>query len=88
MTRFHTPDLGRNPDDPFARDADGKLVRRNYWLDMSDRSLVLAMTAGIGANLPNEEKRAHLADLKRQHLIDEVCVQEILPPRNETAPSR
>ena len=80
MTRFHTPDLGQNPDNPFARDADGKLVRRNYWLDMSDRSLVLAMTAGIGAHLPNEEKRAHLADLNRQHLVDDVCVQEILPP--------
>ena len=80
MTEFHKPDLGLNPDNPFARDADGKLVRRGYWLDMSDRSLILAMTAGIGANLPNEEKRVHLADLNRQHLVDEVCVQEILPP--------
>ena len=80
MTRFYKPDLGRTPDDPFARDADGKLVRRSYWLDMSDRSLILAMTNGIGANLPNEQKRAHLADLNRQHLVDEVCVQEVLPP--------
>jgi hypothetical protein len=47
---------------------------------MSDRSLILAMTSGIGANLANPEKRAHLADIGREHLVDEVCVQEILPP--------
>ena len=80
MPQFYSPDLGQNPDDPFARDANDTLVRRSYWLDMSDRSLILTMTAGIGAHLPNEEKRAHLADLNREHLIDEVCVQEILPP--------
>ena len=47
---------------------------------MNDRSLVMAMTNGVGANLTNDEKRAHLTDLKRQHLIDQVCIQEILPP--------
>ena len=80
MTQFYEPDLGTNPNDPFARDAAGKLVRRDYWLDMSDRSLVMAMTAGIGAHVPNEQKRAHLADLGRAHLIDEVCIQDVLPP--------
>ncbi len=80
MPRFYEPDLGANPDDPFARDTGGKLVRRSYWLDMSDRSLVLAMTQGLGADLPNEAKRAHLADLGRGHLIDQICLQEILPP--------
>jgi hypothetical protein len=80
MTRFHQPDLGREPDSPFARDADDKLIRRNYWLDMNDRSLVLAMTQGIGAHLTNDEKRAHLSDLKRGHVIDQICTQEILPP--------
>ena len=80
MSRFYEPDLSANPDDPFARDQDGKLVRRGYWLDMSDRSLVLAMTQGLGANLPNEAKRAHLADIGRDHLIDQICLQEILPP--------
>jgi hypothetical protein len=49
-------------------------------MDMPDRTLVTVMTQGIGANLTNDEKRAHLTDLKRQHLIDEVCIQEILPP--------
>ena len=39
-----------------------------------------AMTQGIGAHLTNDEKRAHLTDLKREHLIDQVCIQEILPP--------
>lgn len=83
MTRFYEPDLGANPDDPFARGPEGKLVRRGFWLDMSDRSLVLAMTMGLGAHLTNEEKRAHLADLKREHLIDQVCLQEILPPEKD-----
>lgn len=80
MIRFCQPDLGSEPDSPFARDASNKLVRRGNWLDMNDRSLVMAMTKGIGAHLTNEEKRAHLIGLKREHLIDQVCVQEILPP--------
>ncbi|MBO6781753.1 MAG: hypothetical protein JJ899_00495 [Alphaproteobacteria bacterium] len=80
MPDFYKPDLGANPDDPFARDADGRLVRRSFWLDMSDRSLVMAMTQGLGANLANEHKRAHLADIGRAHLVDQVCVQEIIPP--------
>ena len=80
MPQFYQPDLGANPDDPFARDADGKLVRRGFWLDLSDRSLVLALTAGLGANLTNDQKRAQLQDLGRAHLIDQVCTVEILPP--------
>ena len=47
---------------------------------MTDRTLVMVMVNGIGAHLTNDEKRAHLTDLKRDHLIDQVCVQEILPP--------
>ena len=47
---------------------------------MNDRSLVMVMTNGIGAHLTNDEKRAHLTDLKRDHLIEQVCIQEILPP--------
>jgi hypothetical protein len=47
---------------------------------MNDRSLVMVMTQGFGAHLTNDEKRAHLLDLKREHLIDQVCIQEILPP--------
>jgi hypothetical protein len=83
MTRFCEPDLGTEPDSPYARDASNKLVRRSYWLDMNDRSLVMVMTNGIGAHLTNDEKRAHLTDLKRDHLIDQVCIQEILPPEKE-----
>jgi len=80
MTRFYQPDLGADLDSPFARDAANKLVRRSYWLDLNDRSLVMVLTQGIGAHLTNDEKRAHLMDLKREHLIDQVCIQEILPP--------
>jgi hypothetical protein len=80
--KFYQPDLGSNPDDPFARDADGKLVRRPYWLDMPDSSVVLAMTQGVGASLNNEQKRAHLKDIGREQLIEQVCVQEVLPPED------
>ena len=80
MSRFYEPDLTLDPNSPFVRDASNKLVRRNYWMDMDDRTLVIVMTQGIGANLTNDEKRAHLIDLKREHLIDQVCTQEILPP--------
>ncbi len=78
--RFYQPDLSQEFDSPFVRDGADKLFRRSYWLDMNDRTLVLVMTNGIGANLTNDEKRAHLLDLKRGHLIDQVCIQEILPP--------
>ena len=37
---------------------------------------------GIGMNLTNEEKKNHLIDIKRDNLIDQVCVQEILPPED------
>ena len=36
MSRFYQPDLGSEPDSPFARDANNKLIRRSYWLDMND----------------------------------------------------
>jgi hypothetical protein len=80
MANFYSPDLGQNPDDPFARDADGKLVRRSFWLDMSDRSLVLAMTQGLGVPLSNEQKKLHIEDIGRGHLLDQICTVEILPP--------
>jgi hypothetical protein len=81
MPRYYEPDLTVDPNSPFVRDAANKLVRRGYWMDMNDRTLVMVMTQGIGANLSNDEKRAHLADLKREHLIEQVCTQEILPPQ-------
>jgi hypothetical protein len=80
MPRYYEPDLTVDPNSPFVRDSANKLVRRGYWVDMNDRTLVMVMTQGIGANLSNDEKRAHLADLNREHLIDQVCTQEILPP--------
>jgi hypothetical protein len=42
MPRFYERDS--EPDSPFARDANNKLVHRSYWLDMNDRSLVMVMT--------------------------------------------
>ncbi len=81
MPRFYQPDLSEDIDSPFARDGADKLVRRSYWLDMNDRTLVMVMVNGIGKNLTNDERRAHLTDLRREHLIDQVCIQEILPPQ-------
>ena len=83
MPRFYEPDLTVDPDSPFVRDAANKLVRRGYWMDMNDRTLIMIMKQGIGANLTNDEKRAHLIDLKRERLIDQVCTQEILPPERD-----
>ncbi len=80
MTRFYQPNLSQDINNPFIRDGADKLVRRSYWLDMDNRTFVMVMVNGIGANLTNDEKRAHLADLRRDHLIDQICVQEILPP--------
>ena len=80
MTRFYQPDLSQDINSPFIRDGADKLVRRSYWMDMDDRTLVMVMVNGIGAHLTNEEKKAHLADLRRDHLFDQVCIQEILPP--------
>ena len=85
MTRFYQPDLSQEIDSPFVRDGDNKLVRRSYWLDMDDRTLVMVMVNGIGKNLSNDEKRAHLEDLGRGRLIDQICIQEILPPESDGA---
>ena len=51
MTQFFQPDLGQDIDNPFIRDGANKLVRRSYWVDMNDRTLVMVMVNGIGANL-------------------------------------
>ncbi len=80
MSQFYKPDLETELDSPFVRDENERLIRRSYWLDMSDRTLLGALTKGIGSNLSNDEKRAHLNDIGRTHLIDEICTQEILPP--------
>tara|TARA_Y100000588_G_scaffold278156_1_gene294761 strand:+ start:2320 stop:2571 length:252 start_codon:yes stop_codon:yes gene_type:complete len=83
MSAFYKPDLETDVDSPFVRDENDKLIRRSYWLDKSDKSLILIMVNGIGAQLTNEEKRAHLNDLNKAHLIDEICTQEVLPPEDQ-----
>ena len=83
MPKSYEPDLTAGFDNPFMRDGEDKLIWRSYWLDMDDRTLVMVMTKGIGANLTNDEKRAHLTDLRREHLIDQVCIQEVLPPEKQ-----
>ena len=56
MTRFYEPDLTVDPNSSFVRDASNRLVRRSYWMDMTDQAVVMVMTKGIGANLTNDEK--------------------------------
>ena len=80
MPQFYRPPLDVVEEDPFARDGDEKLTRRGYWLGLSDRSIVLLMTQGIGTRLSADEKRAHLTDIRREHLIDQVLAPEVLPP--------
>ena len=80
MPNYYKPDLGSDPNNPFARNQDGKLVRRSYWLDMLDNSIILAMTKGIGSTLTNDEKRSHIIDIKREHLLEDIIIQEVLPP--------
>ncbi|MBK8174095.1 MAG: hypothetical protein IPK66_01945 [Rhodospirillales bacterium] len=83
MTAFYRPPLDAGIDDPFMRDGADRLIRRTYWLDLSDRSLILVMTKGIGTRLTADEKRAHLTDIGRSHVIDDVLMPEILPPQRQ-----
>ncbi|MBV9859667.1 MAG: hypothetical protein JO038_06160 [Alphaproteobacteria bacterium] len=80
MPDYYRPPLDGAEEDPFARDGEEKLIRRSYWLSLSDRSLVLIMTQGIGTRLTPDQKRAHLEDIRRTHLTDQILAPEILPP--------
>jgi hypothetical protein len=80
MTGFYRPPLDGFEESPFARDGQDRLIRREYWLGLSDRSLVLLMMQGIGTRLTADEKRAHLKDIRREHLADQILAPEILPP--------
>ena len=85
MAHFYRPPLeGRIEEDPFARDGEDRLIRRGYWQGLSDRSLVMLMKKGIGTRLTADEKRAHLADIRREHLVDEILAPEILPPERQS----
>jgi hypothetical protein len=84
MTGFYRPPLGGFEENPFARDGEDRLIRRDYWLSLGDRSLVMLMTKGIGTRLTADEKRAHLRDIRREHLIDQILAPEILPPERRS----
>ena len=82
MKNFYKPDYSLDPDSPFARDSQNKLIRKSYWDALQDASIISLFNNGIGEHLTNEEKKNHLVDIKRDHLIDYVCIQEVLPPEN------
>ena len=82
--KFYKPNFALDPNSPFARDSQDKLVRKSYWYDMTDASIVSLLTLGIGASLDNEENKNHLIDIKRESLIEQVCIQEILAPESGT----
>ena len=79
---FFKPDYLNDINSPFARDGNNKLIRRSYWLDLPDQSLILLFTTGIGKDLTNEEKKNHLIDIGRESLIDKICIQEVVPPED------
>ena len=79
---FYKPDYLKEINSTFARDGTNKLIRRSYWLDMPDQSLILLFTKVIGKDLTNEEKKNHLLDINREHLIDKICIQEVMPPED------
>jgi hypothetical protein len=64
MTRFYQPDLSENIDSPFVRDGANKLVRRSYWLDMDDRTLVMVMVNGIGCDQIERSVRSQSAQIR------------------------
>ena len=82
MSKYYKPDFAADPNSPFARDNNNKLVRKNYWYDLQDSSIVSLFRSGIGAHLTNEEKINHLIDIKKDYLIDNICTQEVLPPED------
>ena len=79
---YFKPNFSIHPDSPFARDKHNRLIRRSYWLNLTDDSIIMLFANGIGKDLTNEEKKNHLIDIKREYLFDRVCVQEILPPED------
>jgi len=83
MANFYRPPLDGRDEDPFVRDGEDKLIRRAYWLSLSDRSVVQLMTRGIGTRLTADQKRAHLADIRREHLAEQILAPEILPPERK-----
>jgi hypothetical protein len=40
----------------------------------------MVMSQGVGASLTNNQKKAHLENIGRSDLIDQVCLVEVLPP--------
>jgi hypothetical protein len=80
MTRLYELDLTVNPNSPFVRDASNKLVRRAYWMDMTDPTFSDGHDERDRCKSDQRRKEGASTDLKREHLIDQVCVQEILPP--------
>jgi hypothetical protein len=47
MSHFYEPDLNEDPNSLFVRDGSNELVRRCYWMDMNDGTLVMVMVNGI-----------------------------------------
>ncbi len=82
MKNFYKPDYSLDANSPFARDSENKLIRKSYWDALQDTSIVSLFSNGIGAHLTNEEKKNHLIDIKREYLIDDICIQEVLPPED------
>jgi hypothetical protein len=79
MAQFYHPLSDGLEADPFARDQEEELINRKYWDALSDSDLVRVMTEGIGTRLTANQKRAHLQDIGRPHLTEQVLAAEVLP---------
>ena len=64
--KFYKPDFASDPNSPFARNSENKLVRKSYWYDMTDDSIVSLFNLGIGAVLDNEEKKKSFERYKKR----------------------
>ena len=76
MSQVYTPDFDSERDSPFAHQSNKKLVRRSFWSDISGRAIVMPLTQANGFHISNHQKRASLADIRREHLINEICVRK------------
>ena len=47
MKNFYKPDYSIDPNSPFARDSNNKLIRKNYWYALQDSSVISLFNSGL-----------------------------------------
>ena len=82
MSRVYQPDLGSEPDSPFARDGNNKLVRRGYWLDMY--LIPPSAVAFLQLPLQMSRRRAKKSEFSTRKPHQDRVAAAKLPTRDET----